>query len=293
MTCMQFRAHNILLADGRKTRGDSMLLADTIFMQAVGSVIKKYTPRAETLKAVDLACLEGGFSVELARMGFDTLGIDARKENLINANYVKFTTGLNNLNFVLDDVRNLERYGTFDLVFCTGILYHLDQPSEFLKMLYRQTNHALVLYSFYAPGFDPVHDVKAGFARLAKKLGRKEKPIKEIYARIGITDEDRLSTPGYASHIKGSKLGPLTRNEGYTGRWYREWSKDSSKEKIERKVETAYSNHQSFWFTHKELIRAVRDAGFRSVEEQTIPLGDFHEKFPASFYGRSLLVALK
>ncbi|SKA00904.1 class I SAM-dependent methyltransferase [Sediminibacterium ginsengisoli] len=292
---MQFRAHNILLADGRKTRGDNMLLADTVFMQAIRTTIKKQLPQAENLKAVDLACLEGGFSVELARMGFDTLGIDARKENLINANFVKFTTGLNNLNFVLDDVRNLERYGTFDLVLCTGILYHLDQPAEFLKMLYRQTRHTLVLYSFYAPGFDLAYDVRSEITRLRKKLrpGRKKKNISEIYQEIGITADERSSTPSYASHIKGTKLGWLTRNEGYAGRWYREWDKDISREKVEGKIQTAYSNHRSFWFTKEELLRAVRDAGFRNVEEQTMPLGDFHEKYPEHFYGRSLLVAMK
>ena len=40
------------------------------------------------------------------------------------------TLGLDNLELVLDDVRNLsvDGYGTFNVVLCLGILYHLDAP---------------------------------------------------------------------------------------------------------------------------------------------------------------------
>ena len=38
-----------------------------------------------------------------------------------------------NLELILDDVRNLksEKYGYFDVVICSGILYHLDTPDVF------------------------------------------------------------------------------------------------------------------------------------------------------------------
>ncbi len=293
---MQFIAHNIEFKNGTRTRGESHLLADTLFMQAIRQAIEQYVPTPPTgqrFTAADLACHEGGFSVELARMGFDTLGIDARKENLFKANYVKFNTGLDHLRFALDDVRNLERYGPFDVVFCTGIVYHLDQPADFLKMLYRQTKQVLVLYSFYAPTFDPLYDLRTAYYRLRRTLGMKKPDLIEAYTRLGITLEDRRNTPAYISHYKSARLGLLTRHEGYAGRWYREWDQNSDKAKVESKVEAAYSNHRSFWFTREELTRALYDAGFTQVHEQKAPLGDFHSRFPSSFFGRTLLVAVK
>lgn len=47
------------------------------------------------LRVVDLGCLEGGYAVEFAKLGFDTLGIDAREENIQKCNYVKKRSGAN------------------------------------------------------------------------------------------------------------------------------------------------------------------------------------------------------
>src|SRR5205085_226500 len=49
--------------------------------------------------------------------------------------YVKSRVQLPNLSFIKDDVWNVAKYGEFDAIFCCGILYHLDKPVEFLKVL--------------------------------------------------------------------------------------------------------------------------------------------------------------
>ena len=56
--------------------------------------------------------------------------LKCREANLEKARFVKKVLCLNNLELVLDDVRNLseDRYGFFDVVLCLGILYHLDTP---------------------------------------------------------------------------------------------------------------------------------------------------------------------
>lgn len=84
----------------------------------------------ETLRVLDLACLEGHFGIEFALYGANVLAIEGREANLAKARFVKEVLSLNNLEFVLDDVRNLdeERHGHFDIVLCLGILYHLDTP---------------------------------------------------------------------------------------------------------------------------------------------------------------------
>lgn len=85
------------------------------------------------LRVLDLACLEGMFSVELARLGARVVGIEGREANVAKARFAQETLSLENLEFHQDDVRNLseERYGRFDVILCLGILYHLNPPDVF------------------------------------------------------------------------------------------------------------------------------------------------------------------
>jgi len=88
------------------------------------------------LRILDLASLEGHYSIELALRGSKVLGVEGRRTNLEKANAEKERLGLSDLEFVRDDVRNLslEKYGEFDVVLCLGILYHLDVPDTFELM---------------------------------------------------------------------------------------------------------------------------------------------------------------
>ena len=84
-------------------------------------------------RVLDLACLEGHYAVEFALHGAEVVGIEGREDNIAKARFAKEALGLDRLSFVKDDVRNLsrERYGEFDIVICSGILYHLDVPDVF------------------------------------------------------------------------------------------------------------------------------------------------------------------
>jgi SAM-dependent methyltransferase len=87
----------------------------------------------ETLRVLDLACLEGLYAVELARRGAAVTAIDGREANLAKAQFVKDVLALDTLQLIQDDVRHLSRaaHGEFDVVLCLGILYHLDSPDVF------------------------------------------------------------------------------------------------------------------------------------------------------------------
>ena len=100
------------------------------FVQIVSDVADK---PLEELRILDLACLEGMFAVELARLGANVVGIEGREANIAKACFAKEALSLGNLEFYQDDVRNLskEKYGRFDIVLCLGILYHLDSPDVF------------------------------------------------------------------------------------------------------------------------------------------------------------------
>jgi hypothetical protein len=54
------------------------------------------------------------------------------------------------LQFVKDDAWNLGNYGPFDAVFCCGLLYHLDEPRKFLKLLSKSARKLLILQSHFS-----------------------------------------------------------------------------------------------------------------------------------------------
>ncbi len=92
-------------------------------------------PLAEC-RIVDLGCAHGQYTLELARRGATALGIEGRAAWIDRANESKRSLGLSNATFVQDDARNLspEKYGTFDIVICSGLLYHLNSPDIFELM---------------------------------------------------------------------------------------------------------------------------------------------------------------
>jgi 2-polyprenyl-3-methyl-5-hydroxy-6-metoxy-1,4-benzoquinol methylase len=126
-------AHNIHLKDDVYTI-DKRIVGDELklkrFMQIIADTVRK--PLSE-LRVLDLACLEGLYAIELARQGAEVVGIEGREANLAKAKFSKEALGLDRLSFYQDDVRNLsvEGYGTFDVVLCLGILYHLPSPDVF------------------------------------------------------------------------------------------------------------------------------------------------------------------
>ncbi len=78
-------------------------------------------------RVLDLACLDGQFALEFALRGAQAVGIEIRPSHLAKARFAADALGLGNVAFHEDDVRNLSaaKYGHFDIVVCSGILYHL------------------------------------------------------------------------------------------------------------------------------------------------------------------------
>jgi len=274
---MKFTAHNILLDNGQKTDGDSSeLLAQTPLWTSIQKTIDLFFPRhivqRNTLSVVDLGCLEGGYSVEFARMGFATLGIEARRENIQKCEFAKSHLNLTNLRFAQDDVRNIAHYGTFDITFCGGLLYHLDNPSAYLSTLSQCTRTMLILHTHYAPEYD-------------YRYG------------LGLLNRYLLARAKQVLHLKGRKknwgLSRLTEHEGRKGRWFKEYDKDEKEENIEGFLWSSYNNDRSFWPCKNDLIQILVDVGFDSVFEQFDFVGDIANDNYISYYDRSMFVAIK
>jgi SAM-dependent methyltransferase len=127
----EWTAMSIRIAEGLNTlepqNPDDRL---TRLVQLASDLCRK--PLAET-RVLDLACLEGHYAIEFGLQGAEVVGIEVREANIAKARFAKEALGLDRVSFVQDDVRNLsqEKYGRFDIVICSGILYHLDNPDVF------------------------------------------------------------------------------------------------------------------------------------------------------------------
>jgi SAM-dependent methyltransferase len=161
-----FTAHNVLLPDGTRTRPDTdLLLADSPWMAATRRVLAILYPYGPVGRSVvDLGCLEGGYTLEFARMGMRSLGVEIRQSNFENCRLVKAAFPIAGLEFRHDDVWNIGGLGEFDVAFCCGLLYHLDRPVEFLRLLGGVARHAVILNTHVAvpdlaeplPGLSPI-----------------------------------------------------------------------------------------------------------------------------------------
>lgn len=146
-----FTGHNIRLDDGTMTLPGKPEMNEFPWLISTRRLLDALYPGDRSgMHLVDLGCLEGGYSVEFARMGFDVLGVEIREANFAACQFVKSRTDLPNLHFVKDDVWNLNKYGDFDIVFCCGLFYHLDKPTEFLHLLGQHTRKLLVLQTHFA-----------------------------------------------------------------------------------------------------------------------------------------------
>lgn len=82
-------------------------------------------------RVLDLGSLDGQYAIECALHGAKVVGVEAREANIAKAEFARDALGLTRLRFVQDDIRNvsLATYGSFDIVPCSGVLYHLEAPA--------------------------------------------------------------------------------------------------------------------------------------------------------------------
>jgi SAM-dependent methyltransferase len=118
----------------------------------------------EARSILEPGCLEGAMSFQLAqRPGSHVTGVDARAGNLERARFVHRVLGAENVKLVEADLERVppSSFGQFDAIFCSGLLYHLPRPWEFLDGL-RAAAPRVLLWTHYAHG-DKIRDENGGF----------------------------------------------------------------------------------------------------------------------------------
>lgn len=150
-----FSSHNVLLPDGTETAPGMPLVADSqACLAGLRELDKVFGDARKGVTVADLGSLEGGYAAEFARAGYSVTGFEAREENISNAMWLRDALGmdLTSLHFVQGDVRETLGGRQFDAVFCSGLLYHLDKPVEFLNLLGSVTRELLILNTHYSMG---------------------------------------------------------------------------------------------------------------------------------------------
>ena len=101
----------------------------------------------EGKRVLDVACNCGGFSVEASRSGAArVLGIDVAEHYIRQAQFVQEALGLEGVEFRTQDLLDLDpERERFDVTFCFGILYHLENPILAMRRLAAVTEHAMLI----------------------------------------------------------------------------------------------------------------------------------------------------
>jgi SAM-dependent methyltransferase len=104
------------------------------------------------LRVLDIASGEGALSIAFAKAGArDVVGIEGRDLYVARSRFVAEALEAPAAKFEQGDVRkiSIDRYGSFDLALCFGILHHLGQDDflPFLKSVADVTKDMLILYT--------------------------------------------------------------------------------------------------------------------------------------------------
>ena len=101
----KWTAHNIHLAGDAYTIDDG-LTGDEFRLRRVMQIIDDMagSRRLQDMRVLDLACLEGMYSVELARKGATVVAIEGREANIAKAAFAKRVLRLDEIELIQDDV---------------------------------------------------------------------------------------------------------------------------------------------------------------------------------------------
>ena len=100
-------------------------------------------------RILDLGCLEGLFSLEFALHGCEVVGLEFREHNVAKARARASAINCRNVEFVQDNACNIsiEKYGKFDAIICSGLLYHLTAADAvtLIRKMYEMTERAVII----------------------------------------------------------------------------------------------------------------------------------------------------
>jgi SAM-dependent methyltransferase len=118
----------------------------------VSRLLTELKPALGLQTAIDVGCGAGYFSKFLTSQGLRVIGVDGREENVREAQHRSPSVAFHQFNVEDPSIKSL---GTFDLVFCFGLLYHLENPALAIRNLRAMTGKLLLVESVIFPGDEP------------------------------------------------------------------------------------------------------------------------------------------
>ena len=243
-----------LIENGVEVKIDEKITANKPWFKSTKRVLDVVFPKdKQDYNILDLGCLDGGYAIEFAKMGFKSVGVEVRNINYQQCLENKRRYKLDNVEFYKDDVWNSKKYGEFDAVYCGGLLYHLDKPREFINMISKITKKVLIIQTHFAT----------------------ERPL----------------DPDFEESINWN-LKDMTKENGVDGRWFWEYPENIPLETKESHNFAGWENAntsqgwvRSFWITREWILHSLKESGFDLVFEQFDNIGDnVHESMTKGYY---------
>lgn len=186
------------------------------------------------LTCLDVGCNQGYFSVKLAELGCrQVLGIDAREENIKDAELIQSIYGYDQLQFRQVDIGKItpKEFGKFDVVLLLGMVFQTENPVGLLRLVKSLARRVVIVESQLAAelkgqmewGSQHAHkEMHGGFAVL-DYTAEKEHPtggLKDIalcpsreallwtMRHLGFARVEVISPPaeGYEQFVSGNRI---------------------------------------------------------------------------------------
>ena len=124
-------------------------------------------------RILELGSLEGGQTFELLRRkGVRVTAVEGRAANLERARFAQRAVGAKGVTFVEADLEAQlpSSFGTFDVVFCVGLLYHLPQPWKLVDDM-RAAAPGVFIWTHYAADDQATDEVDGSPGRWYDEYG--------------------------------------------------------------------------------------------------------------------------
>lgn len=130
-------ANNVRLGTAGWAMGDNRAGVAEARVARITRLVGDVAGGLDELRVLDLGCYEGAFALELAAHGAVVHGVDVREGHIEKAELARDALGLDKASFEVADVRaGAWAAGTYDVVLCLGLLYHLP-AAEAVELLSR------------------------------------------------------------------------------------------------------------------------------------------------------------